>query len=260
MAFPRRLGFLTNPNDLATIFLAITVCFLTVTIIPSSSVLYFIRADYSSNNGDGMTSTAWFSGLGYCKTDPDYGALTHARPNAECFGAIGYNVEIGLEQDGMLLVSVPHASTLSMFLTKGIFVLSMIAIALCMASIAAHQSIFRGPTAMKYLVSVGGSLLALLTSGVTFLFAHSLESYIASGIPTTDATFTTTYGPFVYAVLLALLFQVAGCTVGFYSCIGGKYRCEGNIRLGDEESSESGLNRGRSTNSHHSHLDEKCPI
>ncbi|KAI0907384.1 hypothetical protein F4823DRAFT_603129 [Ustulina deusta] len=240
-----RLWLLANPYQLATLFLGIAVCLLAVVTTPPSSAIYLLRADYSRDAG---TSTVWIGSLGYCKTDANNDTLTRTRSTIRCSSAlIGYDVEGALQQDGMTIVSVPEASTISIFLTRGLIVLNTIAIALCLVSTAAHQAIRRRPTATAYVVALGSSLLALLFSGIAFLFEHALESYIASSYPATDATFTTTAGPLVYAMLSALAFQLAACVVGFYSCIGGKYRCEGGLRLEDEESLGSGVGKGRST-------------
>ncbi|KAI0534309.1 hypothetical protein GGR58DRAFT_483192 [Xylaria digitata] len=259
MASPRRPGLLTNPYQLATLLLGIAFCFLAATTIPPSSTIYLIRADYGINDRDGITSTAWFNSLGYCKADSNNDVLTHTLSDIRCsHPVIGYNAEAAIEQDGTTMVSLSHAPTLSILLTRGLYVLILVAYALCLVGMAAHQAILRRPTAMRYAVSVGSSLLALLSSGIAFLFENSLRSYIASGVPTTaGVTFKTSNGPLVYAFMLALLFQLAACTVGFYSCIGGKYQCEGGIRLEDEEKSASGVSMSRSTSEQYSLLDEK---
>ena len=157
-----------------------------------------------------------------------------------------------LEQDGTTIVPIPEASVFSAFLTRGAAILNILAIALCHVGMVAHQLLITRATPMRYAVSLGGSLLALLLSGVTCIFVHSLSAYIASGDPATGAAFTTTSGPLVYTTTLSLLCQLAACVVGFYSCIGGKYRCEGGIVLRDGENLNS--------NGQPFSLNEKCSL
>ncbi|GAP88372.1 hypothetical protein SAMD00023353_2900410 [Rosellinia necatrix] len=248
-----RLEFLASPYQLATLLLAIAACLFTVTTLPPSSTVYLIRADY--NRGDATTLTAWFSPLGYCTSESSNEVLRHGRSDViRCTGAvIGYDVERALERDGgnggdgSGAAAASSASALSTMLTAGPAVMSPVVVALCLVGVAAYQAILRRPSGARFAVSMGASFLALLVAGVAFVFEHSLQSYIASGIPPSPspspspaaaATFTTAYGPLSYAAALALLAQLAACVVGFYACIGGKYQCEGAIQLGGGEEEE----------------------
>ncbi|KAJ8122820.1 hypothetical protein ONZ43_g1081 [Nemania bipapillata] len=143
-------------------------------------------------------------------------------------------------------------------LTQGPAVLNPTAIALCLISMAAQQAIIRRPLAITYLISMGSSLLALVISGIALIFEQSFQSYVEGGRSATGTTFTTTDGPLAYAVTLALGFQLAACVVGFYTCIGGKYQCEGGIRL-EDVNLESGIGEDRSTIDARSSVDEKRP-
>ncbi|KAI1121408.1 hypothetical protein F5Y10DRAFT_256423 [Nemania abortiva] len=247
------LGLLANPYQLATLLLGIATCLLTLTTIPPSSVIYLIRADYNSNNGDAVASTAWFGNLGFCTGDVDNNSWNDGHSHIQCSGAIfGYDVGNPLQQDGATIVSFPEASTISIILTRGPIVLNPIAIALCLVGMAAQQAILRKPQALAFAISMGSSFLALVVSGIAFIFEQALQSYIAAGRPKTGTIFTTTDGPLVKVIWLALSFQLAACVVGFYTCIGGKYECEGGIRLEDSVNLESGAT--------HSLIDEKRPF
>ncbi|KAK5626000.1 hypothetical protein RRF57_001716 [Xylaria bambusicola] len=236
----RWLKRLTNPHELAFILLIISACFSWVNTLPPSSNVYLLRADFSTDSGNATSSTTWFSSLGYCTTTINSGDLARTHPITQCsYTFTGYNVQEALEQDGRTIVSVPEASILSAFLTRGLFLLNVLAIAFCFVSMMVHQLLLTRPTAMGYAVSLGSSLLAVFFSGIICIFEHSLVSYISNGDAATDATFTITSGPLVYTITLAFLWQLAASIVGFYSCIGGKYRCEGDIRLGDEESPDT---------------------
>ncbi|KAI1420342.1 hypothetical protein F5Y12DRAFT_773650 [Xylaria sp. FL1777] len=244
---PRGLGFLANPYQLATLLLAIAVCLLTVVTVPPSATIYLLRADYTRKSRDAVTSAAWFSSLGYCTADTNNDHLNLTLSTIYCSKSfIGYDVERALQQDGTTTVSLPD-TTLSKFLSAGLVVLNTFAIVLCLVATAAQQALLRKPTAKAYLVSMTSSSLALLFSGVAFIFQDALGTYIANPSPVTYATFTTTNGPLVYILVSALLFQMAGCVVSFYSCIGGKYRCERAILLEDKEGSGLGVNKARST-------------
>ncbi|KAI0112543.1 hypothetical protein GGR51DRAFT_45045 [Nemania sp. FL0031] len=256
MASPSWLGLLANPYQLATLLLGLAACLLTVTTISPSSVTYLVRADYTSNNGN-VASTAWFGNQGYCTADANNDAFSNEYSNIQCSGAVfGYDVEKILQQDGTTTVSFPEASTISLMLTRGPIVLNPIAIAFCLVSIAAQQAILRRPQAIAFAISMGSCFIALVVSGIAFIFEQSLQSYIAAGRPATGITFTTTNGPLVNAIWLALAFQLSACVVGFYTCIGGKYECEGGIRLEDDASLESSL----STPNQHAYVDEKCAL
>ncbi|KAI0437597.1 hypothetical protein F4803DRAFT_570649 [Xylaria telfairii] len=247
-------GLLAKPCQLATLFLSIAVCLLTLTAIPPSSAIYLIRADYNSNTADSIDQTAWFSTLGYCTTD----AKNDIRPIIRCSRTIvGYDTKNALEQIGAKVIDVPGASTSSISLTSGSVVLNPIAIALCLLSIAAFQAILRRPKGVTYAIAMAGSMLALLISGIAFIFEYSLIPFIVKRCLSTDATLTTTSGPIAQAVVLSLALQLAACVVGFYACIGGKYECEGGIWLEEEELD---LNPDRSTINCRRSLDEKCPL
>ncbi|KAH8167381.1 hypothetical protein CIB48_g870 [Xylaria polymorpha] len=217
--------------------------------------MYLIRADYDSNTADSITQTAWFSTLGYCTTDANNDMI---RPIIKCSRTIvGYDTKKALEQIGAKVIDVPGASTSSISLTSGSVVLNPIAIALCVLSIAAFQAILRRPKGVTYAVAMAGSMLALLISGIAFIFEYSLIPFIARRSLSTDATLTTTSGPQAQAVVLSLAFQLATCVVGFYACIGGKYECEGGIWL-EEEGSD--INSDQSMINCHLSVDEKCPL
>ncbi|KAJ8130614.1 hypothetical protein O1611_g3009 [Lasiodiplodia mahajangana] len=206
---PSWLGLLANPYQLSTLLLGLATCLLTVTTISPSSVAYLVRADYTSNNGD-VASTAWFGNLGYCTADANGDASSDDYSTIQCSGAMfGYNVEEILQQDETAMVSFPEASTISIMLTRGPIVLNPIAIALCLVGMAAQQAILRRPQAMAFAISMGSSFLALVVSGIAFIFEQSLQSYIAAGRPATGTTFTTTNGPVVNAIWLALGFQLS---------------------------------------------------
>ncbi|KAI0517967.1 hypothetical protein F5B22DRAFT_86131 [Xylaria bambusicola] len=242
---------LTNPHVLASFLLAISICFSMVSIIPILSKLYLLRADFSTDGENATSSTVWFGSMGYCTTTINNGDLAYTHPITKCSYTItGYNAQEALEQDGRTIISVPQASILSTFLTHGLYVLNALAPVLCCVSMVTHEVLRMRPTAMRYAVALGSSLLALLFSGIMCIFEHSLASYISNGDAATNTTFTTTRGPLVYTITMAFLWQLAASIVGFYSCIGGKYRCEGGIRLGDE--------KGPNTNGHYSSLEEKC--
>ncbi|KAI0483805.1 hypothetical protein F4859DRAFT_474209 [Xylaria cf. heliscus] len=248
------IRLLANPYQLATILLGVATCLLTLTAIPPSSVIYLIRADYSSNNGNAVTQTAWFGTMGYCTTNANNDIV----PNIQCSRTlVGYDIKKVLEKTGAKLNEVPELATSSVSLTRGSAVLNPIAIALCLLSIAAFQAIIRRPRGLTYAIAMGGSMLALLISGIAFIFEYSLLPFIAGGYLTTDVDFTTTGGPLAHAIVLSLGFQLAACVVGFYTCIGGKYECEGGIRL-EEEGSD--LDFSPSTTNYRSSLDEKCPL
>lgn len=136
-----------------------------------------------------------------------------------------------------------------------------IATGLSLLSMAAHQSILRRPQAKTYAAAMGSGLLALLVTCVAFIFEHSLLAYAAavSRLATTNATtatttFSTTDGPLAGVMVWILAFQLAACVVGFYTCIGGKYQCEGGIRLEDDV--EGAEPRRASLAA----ADEKCPL
>ncbi|KAI8943990.1 hypothetical protein F4801DRAFT_595288 [Xylaria longipes] len=228
------IGLLANPYRLATLFLGIAACLLALTIIPPSSVIYLIRADYSSNGENAVTQTAWFGTLGYCTTDANNDMLHSSIRCSDM--VVGYDVKKALEQIGAEAIAVPEASSSLISLTTGSVVLKPIAIALCLLGVAAFQAIIRRPRGVTFAVAMGGSMLALLTSSIAFIFEYSLTLFIAGGYLATDATLTTTSGPLGQATVLALVFQLAACVIGFYTCIGGKYNCEGGIRLEEEES------------------------
>ncbi|KAI1757943.1 hypothetical protein F4782DRAFT_4302 [Xylaria castorea] len=249
------IGVLTNPYQLVTLLLGISACLLTLTTLPPSSVIFLIRADYRSNSGNAATQTAWFGTLGYCATDASNDML-HSK--IKCSDTIvGYDMKKVLEQMGGEVNTVPEASTSSISLTRGSVVLNPIAIALCLLSIAAFQAILRRPKGAIYAVAMGGNMLALLVSGIAFIFEYSLIPFVAGSYLATDATLTTTSGPLAQAIILALGFQLAACVVGFYTCIGGKYDCEGGIQL-EEEGSD--LDFGQTTINCQSPLDRKCPL
>ncbi|KAI0450840.1 hypothetical protein F5B21DRAFT_507823 [Xylaria acuta] len=245
MSYPL-IGLLANPYQIATVLLGIAACLLTLTTIPPSSAIYLIRADYSSSGGNTVTQTAWFGTLGYCTTDTN----NDIHSNIKCTGTIvGYDMTKALERIGARAIAIPEASTSSISMTRGSVVLNPIAIALCLLSIAAFQAIPRRPKGVTYAVAMAGSMLALLISGIAFIFEYSFIPFIAGGYLATDANLTTTSGPLAQAIILALVFQLAACVVGFYTCIGGKYDCEGGIWL---------ENLGPSTTDYRSSLDEKC--
>ncbi|KAI3324340.1 hypothetical protein HD806DRAFT_65917 [Xylariaceae sp. AK1471] len=230
------LGLLANPYRLATLLLGIAACLFTLATIPPSSVAYLIRVD-SSNNGDAVALTTWFANRGYCTSNVNTNnVLSPIHSSVHCSSVTpGYDVMTALAQDGTTMVILPESPVLSIFLTRPPVVLHPIAIALSLLSMAAHQVILRRPTAIVYAISMGGSLLAFLISGISLIFEYSFESYIEDGYPAKDTTFTTTLGPMAYAIRLAFVFQLAACVVGFYTCIGGKYHCDRSIRLEDEE-------------------------
>ncbi|KAI0183595.1 hypothetical protein EV127DRAFT_446579 [Xylaria flabelliformis] len=247
---------LTNPYQLVTLLLGVAACLLTLTTLPPSSVIYLIRADYRSNGDAAATQTAWLGTLGYCATDAS-NEILHSS-NIKCSGAVvGYDMTKALEQIGGEVGIIPEASISSISLTKGSVVLNPIAIALCLLSIAAFQAIRCRPKGLIYAVAMGCNMLALLISGIAFIFEYSLIPFIAGGFLAADATLTTTSGPLIYAIVLALGLQLAACVVGFYTCIGGKYDCEGGIRL---EEVESNLDFSYSTIDCQSPPDEKCPL
>ncbi|KAI1366440.1 hypothetical protein F5Y08DRAFT_301168 [Xylaria arbuscula] len=230
----RWLKHMANPHMIATVLLIVAVCLSTVGTYSPSSNIYILRADSSTERGD---ATAWFGGLGYCTTYINPGDITYTHHNAQCtFSLTGYNVQEALtsEQDGTSIISIPDASGLSITLTRGIAMLNMVAIAFCYISATAHQLLTTRATGIRFAVSLGGSLLALLFSGIACMFVHALSAYIATGDVASGTTFTTTSGPLVYTTTFTVLCQLAASVVGFYSCIGGKYRCEGGIVLGDE--------------------------
>ncbi|KAJ2984836.1 hypothetical protein NUW58_g5850 [Xylaria curta] len=245
------LGLLANPHQLATLLLGIAATLLIVTMVPPSSVIYLIRADLRSHNGD-VAWTSWFGDLGYCTADASNNALN---TGLKCTGTIiGYDIKKAFEPAGAEIVPIPGVSAMSISMTKGSVVLNPVATILCLFSMVAFQAILRRPKGATYAVAMGSSLLALLVSGIAFSFEQSLLSLITSTYFATDAVFETSNGPLAYAMLCALVFQLAACVAGFYSCIGGKYDCEGGIRLGDKEVERPGVNTGRSS------LDEKSPL
>lgn len=134
-----------------------------------------------------------------------------------------------------------------------------VATVLSLLSMAAHQSILRRPRAKAYALAMGSGLLGLLVTCVAFIFEHSLLAYVAAvtRLATADAAtaarFSATDGPLADVVMGIMALQLAACVVGFYTCIGGKYRCEGDIRLEDDG---EGVARHRSS----SVVDEKCPL
>ncbi|KAI0553264.1 hypothetical protein F4679DRAFT_600204 [Xylaria curta] len=241
------IGVLTNPYQLVTLLLGVASCLLTLTTLPPSSVIYLIRADYRSHGDNAATQTAWLGTLGYCATDAS-NEILHSN-NIKCSGTVvGYDMTKALEQ----VHTIPEVSISSISLTKGSVVLNPIAIALCLLSIAAFQAIRCRPKGLIYAIAMGGNILALLISGIAFIFEYSLITFIAGGYLAADATLITTSGPLVYATVLALGFQLAACVVGFYTCIGGKYDCEGGIRLEEVQSN--------STTNCRLPPDEKCPL
>lgn len=255
------LQLFTNPHRLAALLLSIATCLLTLTTLPPSSVIYLIRADYSLDTNDAITSTTWFGNFGYCTSDAIDEILSYKHSDIKCSDALihGYSVESALPQDGTRAPSALEGppALLSTILTRGAGVLNPLAIALCLVGVAAYRSILRRPGGWwKYAAAMGASFLGLLLSGVAFVFEHALQAYIAGGsssspatsdaataaaftttFTTTRTTTTTTTGPVYHAVVASLLVQLAASVVGFYSCIGGKYQCEGGRRLEDEESS-----------------------
>ncbi|KAI0401137.1 hypothetical protein F4802DRAFT_601411 [Xylaria palmicola] len=255
------LGLLASPCQLATLFLGIATCLLTLTTIPPSSSIYLARADYSPDNGSPVAWTAWFGNLGYCTADAYNDGLNHRHPKVHCSGMLmGYNVKDTLEQTGATIASIPEAPALSSLLTTGALVLNPIAIVLCLLSMAAFQAILRRPKGITYACAMASSITALLASGVAFILQHAFPSFVADGHRTAPdaAALTVTRGPLVRAIMLALVLQLAACVLGFYTCIGGKYQCEGGIRLEDvEKKSDSGVRSDRSISNGSESLDEK---
>ncbi|KAI1171027.1 hypothetical protein F4777DRAFT_83587 [Nemania sp. FL0916] len=230
----RRL--LTNPHHLASLFLNIAVGSLFVAIGPPLPFLYLVRAEYGGYDGDATTSIIWFSYQGYCSVDVNNNVLSdNCGLTCHFSELVGYDVESSFARDGTSIISFPDTSTMSYVLTMGPYFLNILAIVLCFAGIFAHQVIIRRPQVKAYVIMMGSSLLALLTSGIAFVFEYSLLALITSGQPAEGITYTTTSGILIKAAVLAVICQVVACVLGFYTCIGGKYECEGGIRL---ESSE----------------------
>ncbi|KAI0193112.1 hypothetical protein F4808DRAFT_361791 [Astrocystis sublimbata] len=227
------IRLLANPYQLATILLGISAFLTILTTIPPSTLIYLVRADYTTNGGDSVTQTAWFGPLGYCASSDGNGV---AHSDVQCSGAmLGYNVKEVLGLLGADESAVPEALAASKSLTAGSAVLNPVIIASSLIGLAGFQGILHRHAAFAYAIAMGGSMLALLTSGIAFMFEYSLKSFVVGGFHTTNTTATTSSGPLSQAIVWALVFQLAACTVGFYACIGGKYDCEGGIRLEDEE-------------------------
>ncbi|KAI8631213.1 hypothetical protein F5Y19DRAFT_473611 [Xylariaceae sp. FL1651] len=256
------LGLLSNlsPYRLASLFMGFAACLLTLTMVPPSSVVYLIRADYSSNNADAIPSTTWFGTLGYCLANGNDNILSSRHSSVECSAAtLGYDVAAALTQEGNLMVAIPETPLLSIFMTRPPIVLNPIAIALCLLSIMAYQIIPLRPKGITYSVAMGGSLVALFVSSIAFIFEIGFVSYIEERHPVEGAQFTTRYGPVAHAIILSFVSQLAACVVGFYSCIGGKYHCEGGIQLEDGRMSDIEVPSGVRLDECE-YIQEKCPI
>ncbi|KAI1116540.1 hypothetical protein F5Y14DRAFT_407107 [Nemania sp. NC0429] len=270
---PSWLRSLASPHHLVALLLLCATNLLIVTSLPPSSAIYLVRTDAANHSGDAAApSTVWFSNTGYCTTTDD------ASSDIQCSGVVfGYDVESVLGRNSSTSGSASRSgagpsssesSTMSRVLTRGPAVLRPLATALSIVGVAAQRSILRRPRVATYVVAMGTGLLALLVTCVAFIFEHSLLTYIAAvgrlatidrdATTTTTTTFSAADGPLANVMAWVLGLQLAACVVGFYTCIGGKYQCEGGIRLEEEDDDgEAGVVRHRASSSV---VDEKCPL
>jgi hypothetical protein len=135
---------------------------------------------------------------------------------------------------------------------------------LCFVSMVAHKRILAvKPEALMFGAALVCSVLANILSSIALGFELLLETILATGSPAPGASYEVSVGPLGYAIKAACVIQLAACAVSFYTCIGGKYRCEaewegqreGGIRLGEEDA-ELALAMPRESISI---SDEKCP-
>jgi len=106
------------------------------------------------------------------------------------------------------------------------------------------------------------SVLANILSSILLGFELLLETVLATGSPAPGTRYAISVGPLGYAVKAACIIQLVACAVSFYTCIGGKYRCEGElegeceggIRLGEEDAELAMPRMSTSTS------DEKYPL
>ncbi|KAI0429046.1 hypothetical protein F5Y09DRAFT_311320 [Xylaria sp. FL1042] len=258
MAF-RWLDLFNNPHRLATALLGVSVCFLSLHMLPPSSATYFWRVEYIRNSTDAVTSTIWFSSLGYCKSHANNNALNHSLSTTQCSGTMfGYDIKSALELDGMDISLAGEENWYKVF-TMGFITLNTVSIALSLMSVAAHQSVLRKPTMQAYTSYMMCSIAAMLYAFMASFCKLTSLPYIMRAYPPAGVTFTTAEGPVHWLWAAAVCLQTLACTVGFYGYIGGKYKCEGYNRLEDEEASESGGDTHETMTSHYSSLEEKCP-
>ncbi|KAI1824271.1 hypothetical protein F4861DRAFT_270906 [Xylaria intraflava] len=254
------LGLPTSPYQLVTLFLGIAYLLHAVTFFPPSSLVYMVRADFSDDSNV-VTSTAWLSTVGHCIADANKGVSRSGRSFSQCSYTIpGYNIAEFLEQRGVTTRLTPGSSFLK---TQPLAILNAITMTLGLLSIMAYQLIWRYRTRYQrrthwgmYIFSLGSTLLAFLVSVITFAHEDGFLYYIVHSYPTETATYTATYGPAAYAVMWALPFELIACAVGFYTCIGGKYECEGEMLEVDADADADTAGNAIA----HSILDEKCSL
>ncbi|KAI1435456.1 hypothetical protein GGR50DRAFT_694159 [Xylaria sp. CBS 124048] len=244
-----RLGFPTNPYQLATLFLATGCLMHMVTFFSPSPLIYLVRADLSTNDANVVTSTAWFSTIGHCIADASTNALSSVQSCKQTSHLLtGYDVTSILEQMGLSTTSTStptststgrsSSSSTTISLTQPLAILNIVSMSLSFLGIVAFQANkfceahrrLSPPHWSMFMLSVASTLLAFIASVVTLAHQHTFLSYIAHARPEGHAAYTVaSFGPAAYAVMAALVCELAANSVGFYTCIGGKYRCEGTL-------------------------------
>ncbi|KAI0164090.1 hypothetical protein GGR57DRAFT_452292 [Xylariaceae sp. FL1272] len=146
-----------------------------------------------------------------------------------------------LAKEGTLpdwLVGAGRSSIVASGMTRSPAIMNPLAIILCLISIFAYRAIPRRPTGAMYVAAMGASLTALLILILSLtgelLFAAYLNDFGNYG-KTGDSEFASSLGPVAYAIMLAGLCQAAACVVGFYTCIGGQYECDGWVPFEEEK-------------------------
>ncbi|KAI1817279.1 hypothetical protein GGS20DRAFT_59472 [Poronia punctata] len=233
----KRLGLLADPHRIAILLLGITILLLTLTIVGPSSSAYLIRLDSISQDGASTPFTTWFSSRGYCTASGNNNSLSSENRDIQCHAAtFGYDIATALtRQDGTVMVEIADADIWSGILTKPLAILSTVTIALCLISVAAHRQILHKPRPVLFGVALVACVLGNVTSGVTLGFELLFETLVAEGVAAPGTTANTTAGPLSYAVKFACVTQLLACAVSFYTCIGGRFRCEEYARRGNAE-------------------------